>query len=631
MAARTRLRRGLVAAFVLVLAVVAGVALLLRVDRDGSAVAAGAPEGVPAAAPLARPAARSLAPPAPAPALPAAAPAQAPEGPAVEGRVVARETGRGVPGADVTFSRGGAAAAARTAADGSFRFEAPVEGRWLLAVVTAPGFLPFAPEWGHSPVVVDVRAGQVVRGVELRLSRATRLAGQVVDPDGKPVPGAEVRLLGARGEAALVALEDRFTTDAGGEFRFTAPRGVVVEARKAGFAPGRTEIGVRALVERRLVVRLHAAKGEVAAPARIAGRVVERGTGAPVAGALVVAERQTPSGWLAPAGQAVTGVDGRFSVDDLAAGPYRLTASAEGRARGTVAAPAGTADATIELALGGRLRGCVVDRTSGQPVTTYTVTVAERRPPGARAPPISRSFLDPSGCWALDDVAPGAATVAVGAPGFAPSPDLAVDVPGSGEAVADVRLARGSRLRGLVIDAETRAPIPGAHVALEWSSPEAGAVVAPVDEAWTDDQGRFELTGLSRRFSLEVTAAGHNVRVAGGLEVPPGDAPGPLVVAVTPTAEGEEPRREITGIGIGIAPRDGAIVVTGVMPGGGAAAAGLVQGDVIVRVDGAPVAELGFAGAANAIRGPEGTSVRLSLRRGEGTLDVWVGRGIVRG
>jgi hypothetical protein len=597
---------------------------------------AGAPPAAGSAMPEPAAAARPGPPPLPAPPAATGPATTAPAAPdmalaAVEGRVLGRETGLGVPGAEVTFSRGGAAAGARTAADGSFRFEAPAEGRWLLAAVTAPGFLPFAPEWGHSPVVVDVRSGQVVRGVELRLSRATRLAGKVVDPDGTPVPGAEVRLLGAGGEAALVALEDRFTTDAAGAFRFTAPRGVVVEARKPGFAPGRTEVGVRALVEQRLEVRLHPVRGEVPAPARIAGRVVEKGSGAPIAGALVVAERQARSGWLAPAGQVVTGVDGRFTLDDLAAGPYRLTASAEGRARGTAAVPAGTLDATLELAHGGRLRGCVVDRSSGRPVTTYTVTVSERRPPGARAPPIARSFLDPSGCWGLDDVAPGPATVTVGAPGFAPSPDVAVDVPGSGEAVADFRLTRGARLRGLVIDAEQRTPIAGAHVALEWSSAEAGAVVAPVDEAWTDAEGRFELTGLTRRFTLEVTAPGHHVRVAGGLEVPPGDAPAPIVIAVTATAEGEEPRREITGIGIGIAPRDGAIVVTGVVPGGGAAAAGIVQGDVIVRVDGAPVAELGFAGAANAIRGPEGTSVRLGVRRGDGTLDLWVGRGVVRG
>jgi hypothetical protein len=455
--------------------------------------------------------------------------------------------------------------------------------------------------------------------------------GKVLGPDGQPIAGAEVRLLGAHEEAALVGLRDRFTTDAAGEFRFTAPRGAVVEASKPGFVPGRAEVDVVATVERRLAVRLRAAKEAAPAPGRIAGRVVEGGSGVPVAGALVVAERQTGFG-LTSVGQALSGPDGTFTLADLAEGRYRLTATAEGHARGAVAPlSVGATEAVIELPRGARLRGCVLDATSGGPVTAFNVEVFERRPAQARPPSMFRSFLDPSGCWAVDDVAAGPVAVEVSAPGYTGAPTVQVDVPASGEAVADVRLGRGGRLRGQVLDAVRRTPLEGARVALEGTSGDPGTIVASSEEAWTDAQGRFELAGLPRRFSLEVTAPGHHVRLAGGLEIPPGAEPAPVVIAVTPTAEGEEPRREITGIGIGIAPREGVLVVTGVVPGGGAAAAGLVPGDAIVRVDGVPVSELGLSGAANAIRGPEGTSVRLSLRRGEGTLDVWVGRGIVRG
>jgi hypothetical protein len=351
-----------------------------------------------------------------------------------------------------------------------------------------------------------------------------------------------------------------------------------------------------------------------------------------VAGALVVAERELRSGDRIAAAQALTASDGRFELAELAGGSYRLTASAEGRARASLAGvAAGTKDVTLEVARGSRLRGCVSDGTSGEPVTAFTVTITERRPPQARGPDLSRVFLAPSGCFVMDDLGAGPAAVSVNAPGFAPSPRLVVEVPSSGEASADVRLPRGRRLQGVVVDAETRTPIAGAHVALEWAAPDAGAAVAPAGEAFTDGRGRFELAGLPPRFSLEVTAPGHHVRVAGGVEVPSGDEPGTIVVAVTPTAPGEAPQREITGIGVAIAAREGALVVTAVVPGGGAAAAGIAQGDAIVRVDGVPVAELGFVAAANAIRGPEGTSVRLSLRRGEGTLDLWVGRGIVRG
>jgi hypothetical protein len=103
-----------------------------------------------------------------APGIPGASAAFAPAGPdeppaprgAFEGSVLSRGTGVGIPGAEVTFSRGGAAASVRCAADGSFRFEPPEAGRWQLAAASAPGHAPFAPEWGHSPVVFDARPGE---------------------------------------------------------------------------------------------------------------------------------------------------------------------------------------------------------------------------------------------------------------------------------------------------------------------------------------------------------------------------------------------------------------------------------------------------------------------------------------
>jgi C-terminal processing protease CtpA/Prc len=94
---------------------------------------------------------------------------------------------------------------------------------------------------------------------------------------------------------------------------------------------------------------------------------------------------------------------------------------------------------------------------------------------------------------------------------------------------------------------------------------------------------------------------------------------------------GEEPRTELAGIGVSISPRGDALTVTGIAPGGGAAEAGLARGDVILRIDGRPVGELGFGGSVDAIRGAEGTSVLLTLRRGQSTFDVRVPRRLVQG
>lgn len=613
----------------LVLAIAAAVLILLRgrapapaPSTSATAPTAGAipgpaTPGVPTRLPITAP-------------LPSPSPDELPA--SFEGRVVSRATGIGVPGAELTFSRAGAAASTRASADGTFRFEPPQEGRWLLAAVTAPGFLPFAPEWGHSPVHLDAHAGRHVRGLVVHLVPADEIVGRVVDGEGRPAPGAEIRLLGLAGEAALFSIRDRFVSDAAGEFRFSAPQGAVVEARKAGFAPGRAQLDLLATLERRLTVRLGPPQGPVGEPARIAGRVIARDGGAPVPGALVVAEGGRRFGGGVPLAQATAGADGGFELAGLDPGRYRLTARAEGHAPGsTRGVAAGAKDVVIELGTGSGLRGCVRDAASGAPVAPFTVLVFERRASLFRFLQRSRSFVDASGCYALDDLSPGPVAVVVSAPGYAPSTEVPADVPASGEAVADAALEKGGRLTGLVLDAETRAPLGGAHIAVEGMLSEAASTFPVLSEAVSDGQGRFVLDGLPRRFSLSAAAQGHHARVVGGLEVSPGGEAGPIEIRLGPVKPGEEPRTELGGIGASLSPRGDVIVVTSVSPGGGAEEVGLTRGDLILRVDGTPVGELGYGGVIDAIRGPEGTSVVLAIQRGKSSFDVRVPRRIVRG
>lgn len=625
-----RRRKALVAAAV---ALLLGVAATVVLWRRGPAE----PGSTPTAA--ATPAATSTVAPA-APQVPTRLPLAVPAAPAApdalpasfEGRVVSRASGLGVPGAELTFSRAGAAASVRAAAGGSFRFEPPADGRWLLAAVTAPGYIPFAPEWGHSPVQLEAAPGRHVRGLEIHLVPAAEIVGRVVDGQRKPVAGAEVRLLGLASEAALVPLPDRFTSDASGEFRFSAPQGAVVEARKAGFAPGRAELDLLATLERRVTVRLGPPQETAGEPGRIAGRVIARATRNPVPGALVAAERGGFGRGAVPVAQVAAGADGAFELAGLDAGRYRLTARAEGLAPGSVRpVETGAKDVVIELDPGGRLRGCARDAATGAPVAPFTVLVFQRRASLFRPLLRSRSFVDASGCWALDDLLPGPVAVVVSAPGYAPSSEVAADVPASGEAVADVALAQGGRLSGVVVDAETRSPLAGARLSVEGSLAEAASTFPVLAEATTDASGRFLLVGLPRRISLSAAAAGHHARVLGGIEAPPGGEAGPVEIPLRPVAPGEEPLTELAGIGVGIAPRGDTLVVTAVAPRGGAAEAGLTVGDAILRVDGRPVEELGMGGAVDAIRGPEGTTVLLTLRRGGSTLDVRVPRRIVRG
>jgi len=274
----------------------------------------------------------------------------------------------------------------------------------------------------------------------------------------------------------------------------------------------------------------------------------------------------------------------------------------------------------------------VRDAGSGAAVAPFTVMVFTRRSALRLDLQRARSAIDPSGCYALDDLAPGPVVVVFSAPGRAASAPLPVEIPAPpGEAVLDARLEAGGRATGVVRDDASGAPLAGARVSVEGALTAAATTFPVLAEAVSGPDGAFALDGLPARSALRVAADGHHGRIVGGVQVAPGATVGPLEVRLRAVAPGEEPRWDLAGIGIMTMAADDALVVTDLVAGGGAAEAGLATGDEILEVDGRPVAELGFSGAVNAIRGPEGTTVILRIRRDGAERDVTVPRRLVRG
>ncbi|MDX6768119.1 MAG: S41 family peptidase [Elusimicrobiota bacterium] len=86
--------------------------------------------------------------------------------------------------------------------------------------------------------------------------------------------------------------------------------------------------------------------------------------------------------------------------------------------------------------------------------------------------------------------------------------------------------------------------------------------------------------------------------------------------------EYEELQRELRnagliGIGINYAPDPAGLMVERAVPGGPAAEAGMVRGDVITHVDDQPLSELSAANAVKLLKGEAGTTVRVRLARGD--------------
>jgi len=175
------------------------------------------------------------------------------------------------------------------------------------------------------------------------------------------------------------------------------------------------------------------------------------------------------------------------------------------------------------------------------------------------------------------------------------------------------RLRTGRGLQGVVKDANSQQPVPGARVAME-SSPGEDSVLVRTG-TFTGPDGRFSLEGLpDTPVSVAVEADGYNRRI---VTLPRGRTE--VTVSLRPVATDGSPATDLVGIGAVVNRNDDGLVLGNLVASGGAAAAGLRPGDVVLRVDGQTIAELGFVDAISRLRGEEGTVVRLEVRRADGT------------
>lgn len=437
------------------------------------------------------------------------------------GRVLDARSRSPLPGALVWV---GQPLLAVTRADAGGRFRLPVGGGEVHLQAAAAGHLRGAQRAAGS---------SAARSAEVLLEAAGSLSGIVVDGEGRPVDGAEVR---ARSAASWEREADRsLRSGADGSFRFAGlpPKALFeVTARREGSAPA-TGVAGAALPGRpapplRLVLT---------AGATLRGRVAGE-AGAPVAGARLVLvpspqggvtdelrhPRQRPPQQV----EAAADAEGAFEVRHLAAGRYDLRATAPGFAPLLVpgielaASPAPLDLGLVTLAAEAAIEGEVVD-ARGEPVAgaeVEAVASEELRTfrSGALAPaPSAAAATDERGRFRIGELRPGDRL------------DLTVRHPRHvAKRLPEVEAPTSEPLRIALVDARS---IAGRVLGPD-GEPVAGVVVNARGEcrgeargvltvSSTDAAGDFRIEGLAPgRCDLVASAEGFVPAERRGLEVP---------------------------------------------------------------------------------------------------------------
>ena len=343
----------------------------------------------------------------------------------------------------------------RTAREGELQIEAKKKG------------LPSARS-----ATLRLTAGERKSGVTITMPRGFALAGRVLDRDKKPIAGASVTTSEQK--------DDPVRTSSDGTFTLRLKEGtydLLVSA--SGYAS-------KSLRAQKVLARNEPLEITLDPGVEVSGRVTRGGE--PVEGVAVFL-----TGGDADA-RAQTGSDGAFRIADLAPGELVLAFRKPSdfiQLTRAVTAPAN--DVEIELPAGGRVSGRVIEKSSQQPVKTFTAGIGVMRS-GTMRPPVMQSFTSDDGAFAFDNVPVGSQTLIVSAPGLTTArvPNITIEN-GKGADNIEVALESGVRVSGRVTGPNDAA-VAGARVRIE---PKAGAA---------DDV--FTLTDAGGAYVLENVEAG---------------------------------------------------------------------------------------------------------------------------
>ena len=559
-----------------------------------------------------------------------------------------RGTARTASGAPVDEARislrssGGAARGQRTGGytlsrpDGSFVLDGLLPGGYTVSA-SASGERTITP-----PPTVTVPASGAAT-LELVFAASGEVGGTVLDSRGAPVAGARVRVsatAGSWGDAALTSDDGSFVVRGvePGTRRVTASRGWDELRRPGSTDDDRQGQTVTVVAGQRASARL-----VVEADVGVITGTVKDDRGEPIGDAWLSATRESDAKGAAAGGAmrsgrwlwgssdrpVITAVDGSFTITELAPGSYTVRAYRRGGGEAAVEHVAVGGTASLVLRTTGAITGTVA-MPDGRVPDEFTIDLRDPTTGVSRF----EQFYRTEGRFALRELPAGQFRLSAAAAGARASLEVALTSGERKDGVA-IALVANLRVRGRFVDLDTKAPVAGLRgtISAVRGGDDMSFAFGPADDAKLDisgDDGRFTLanapSGLCYLSGLPIdrgstySMARWVVEVAGADEVDVGDIP----VAKRRLNPGEEPGtfgwRFVDALP-DADPRTRTLALSFVEPGGPAATAGLVVGDVITSVDGHDIGGVRFNLSRVLLRVKAGTPVTLGLARG-GTVRV---------
>lgn len=389
---------------------------------------------------------------------------------------------------------------AETDFEGRFEFKGLSPGDYDLTI-SKPGFT--------RSVSSAVKAGDGATPLEVVLSPGASIAGRLTQPNGQPVTGYSIT---ARPSTPVSSPGIRLVTAAVG----TDPEGGFV---LDGLAPGtaydltlqgmgqfRGEPNKRGIVAPAADVEI-----EVAARGRIAGRVLDAASGAPVtefeasyaparAGGMQIVirgstfnnDRRTP----------FSSPDGAFAFEDVPPGNWDVTVWArtyqEARTGGIAVAAGETKNVEVKAARGLAIRGRVVDAKGGRGVQDASVTARDGGGGGAfvfdgGALSGGGILTDADGRFEIADQAPGSYQLTARHPLF--SEGTARVTLEDKDGAVEISVVSGGVIGGIVLSSQG-GPLAGAEVSLQNSGEGSGMRALDGQTSLSDGLGRFRFEHL---------------------------------------------------------------------------------------------------------------------------------------